>query len=143
MFHPSPSPPFFRLLLTKRNADTLINESSKAQKSFLLRVEMQTSTTAGGLQHNGLVSTTRTTIFPPQPFSLVRQPAGKTSTSLPFPFTETSSRRSYGKPWCIILGDVLVVCAAAYFWEGGARFFIGGFVLDAVMKIDSEVRFVQ
>ena len=64
---------------------------------------------------------------------MVRQPAGKIIISLPFPVARSLSRENQGKTWCLFQADVYVACAAAYFWEGGASFFVRGLVWVAMM----------
>ena len=98
---------------------------------------MRTSTPLDGLLFAGSASITLRIIFLPQPLSWNFGEKRGNSTTIrrkifnqlaPF-CRQKGIEKKQGKLWCLVLVDVQVIYMATYIWEGGARCFVGGFVL--------------
>ena len=130
------------LALEKGIGDSLVDEGTEAPMAHLhlppVKVRMLTSA-AGGLLLTGTAATTLRTVFPPPPLAWIsvkwlRRGTTNTSTttretdfdqlapSFHRKLIETELRQNI---WRLIMADVQVVDAAAHFWEGGARCFVG------------------
>ena len=124
-------------------SDALVDGSAKAPKPRFSLMEMRKIIPADGLLHIGSASTVLRMFFSLTTSSLELRRIDRERGNGTTTYRKNVNQFAYSCRWKVIernLSHNLVFdpgglrsIAVAYFWEGGTRFFMGGFVWDTMM----------